>query len=450
MYRRVDLEGRLPDPAVETRAIDSIAHGVGTRSALVAFYSGIERRVRGLDREEALKVLAEMEIGDRTEPEKANRQDEVDASLARVVNIAKAEAVDCEDPDDPTADPGTDPGTGPGTTPDIGLVDSVPLFEAWRKTYPAALYGAYKTFSVGYQSCTAISGKPMTSSSPSISGVSIVGTHSDGVGKQRLVSDAAAVFATNPFYSARVSPLTACFTATSTPIIYDYGGKPYASSTVGAELDLTRNAGSGTSALGIDCSGFVGAAILSGGLRLKVGVSSKPYQVSGVGAASYADPQANGLTCFNRLKSTATQTLRPGDIVSHPGHVWMVASVGPDPLGINGATTAAQCDAVTSSKFDFTIIQSSSGKGGIGMNRIRAADWLATSSAFRDGMVAYAKSFCRVRLGLTPETTLANKSLAVVVRHSGTDSCKDRRITLAGESCLKSCPSSTLLLAESP
>jgi hypothetical protein len=195
----------------------------------------------------------------------------------------------------------------------------------------------------------------------------------------------------------------------------------------------------------VDCSGFVASAVLTGGLRLKSGVSSKPYQASGVGAASFTDPQNNGLTCFARLKSTATQSLHPGDVIARPGHVFMVASVGDDPLGIDSAKTAADCDAVSSANFNFTIIQSSSGKGGIGMNRYKASSYLAGNTSFRQGLEAYARSFCQVRLGLRDPTTLANTSLAVVVRHTGTEECKDRRISLAGESCLSSCPLDTVL-----
>jgi len=222
-------------------------------------------------------------------------------------------------------------------------------------------------------------------------------------------------------------------------LIYDYGGKPYASSALGSSIDLFRNAGSGTSALGVDCSGFVTTSVLAGGLRLKQNVSSKPPQSGGVNAAMYANPAGNGLSCFERVASHPTQNLRSGDLIANTGHVVMVDQVGADPFGIAGAKTATACDQVTAARFSFTIIQSSPSKGGIGMNRYRAADYLAGSSSMRSGLEAYARSFCRVRLGLDSPSTLASSSKAVVVRHIGGPACTDSRIPLAGEACLRSC-----------
>jgi hypothetical protein len=157
----------------------------------------------------------------------------------------------------------------------------------------------------------------------------------------------------------------------------------------------------------------------------------------------FASPAKNGLSCFAPVASTPSAVLRAGDVIANTGHVVMVDRVGSDPFGIANAKTATDCANITSKGFDFTIVQSSPSKGGIGLNRYRAADYF--SGSMRTGMEAYAKSFCRVRLGLASPTTLASPSYAVVIRHTGTPSCVDQRIALEGESCMRSCAPNTLL-----
>jgi hypothetical protein len=430
LYRQVDHEGGLPAEASVATEVSTLGHGADTRNALVGLYGQIERNVRGLDREEALRVLAEMEIGDRTTEEKAARQDELERRLASTQSIATAEAGECTEPE-------------PGTSPDTNGGDSVALFEGWRQSVPRAVYGAYKTLSVAYQSCNVMDLRPITASTSNVSGISVTGMHPNGVGRARVVSNADAVFRTNPYYANRVSPGAGCFASPSIPLIYDYGGKPYTTSAITSTINLHKNGGSGTSALGIDCSGFVSTAVVSGGLRLRSGTSSKAYQVSGISASMFASPAKNGLSCFAPVASTSSAQLRAGDVIANTGHVVMVDRVGNDPFGIAGARNESDCANVTSKNFDFTIVQSSPSKGGIGLNRYRAADYL--SGSMRSGMEAYAKSFCRVRLGLASPTTLASPSYAVVIRHTGTPSCVDQRIALEGESCMRSCAPNTLL-----
>ncbi len=426
LYRQVDQNGRLPDTEEVGREVRTLARTAEQGDALVRVYRDLRKAVSDLGREEAIQALAEMELGDRTTPEKAARQDALEAAQADAMAISTAVDGACApDPD----------GSQPVILPPA---DSISMFEGWRRSLPAPVYGAYKTFSVAYQSCNAVGIRPLTSSVASVDGIDIVGRHSNGVGQKRVVGDASAVFRSNPFYAGRASPVSGCFRATDTPLIYDYGGKPYANTSANS-IDLFKNAGSGTSALGIDCSGFVAASVLTGGLRLKSGVSSKAAQSSGVNAAMFANPSGNGLSCLARVQSTASQRLRPGDIIANGGHVIMVDRVGADPFGIANARSAADCAAVSSSRFDFTIIQSSPSKGGIGLNRHRAADYLAGSSSMRSGLIAYAKSFCEVKLGLRSPTTLANTSKAVIVRHLGTSSCVDKPIAIEQQGCLSGC-----------
>jgi hypothetical protein len=427
LYRQVEESGTLPAASEIESDVRSLARTLDQAESLVAAYSAIAHETRFLRREDALVRLAQMEIGDRTTAEKSASQDEIETKLSKALTSSVAALGNCP----------TNPST-PGTPTAPGSADSIPLFEAWRITVPASLYGAYKTLSVGYQSCNAMALPALSNSIAAIIGVTVTGNHASGTGLTREVTDAAAVYRTNPFYSGRRSPARGCFSATDSPLIYDYGGKPY-TSTASSAIDLTKNAGSGTDALGIDCSGFVTTSILAGGLRLKQNVSSKAAQSGGVSASMFADPAGNGLSCFNRLASTTSEDLHSGDIIANTGHVVMVDKVSADPFGIGAAKSAADCEKVSVSNFKFTIIQSSASKGGIGMNRYLASDFLAGYSAMNSGLVAYARSFCRVRLGLGPVETLANTSKAVIIRNQGGSACTDTRISLTGESCLQAC-----------
>jgi len=425
LYRQVDRNGGLPAASDVETEIHSLAKNAAQADALVAAYSSIAREIRSLGRNEAMARLAEMEIGDRTSDEKVARQDEVEKNLTRALRTSIEALGTCPANSVPPAS--------------VGITDSVPLFEGWKTSVAPALYGAYKTISVGYQSCNAVALTPLSASIAAVSGITVTGTHPSGTGLTREVTDSAAVFRTNPFYAGRNSPPGGCFTASTIPLIYDYGGKPYASTAAGGEMDLFKNSGTGTDALGIDCSGFITTSVLAGGLRLKQNVSSKAAQTSGVNAAMFSNPAGNGLSCFARVPSTKTQSLISGDIIANSGHVIMVDRTSADPFGVASAKTTGDCDHVSSSNFDFTIIQSSASKGGIGMNRYRAADFLAGYTAMRTGLEAYAKSFCRVRLGVDSEETLANPSEAVVVRHTGAAGCMDAALPLTGQNCLQAC-----------
>jgi hypothetical protein len=333
LYRQVEHSGVLPDSSEVDRAIRATSRSDAQATALVGAYSSIAREIRFLSPSEALIRLAQMEIGDRTTPEKSARQDEIESKMARALQESVSALGECSTPD-PVVIPGD--------------ADSVVLFEGWRKARRPQLYGAYKAISVAYQSCNILSVPPLSKSSPSIEGVEIIGDHPNGVGLARVVSDRDAVYRTNPYYAGRVSPVSGCFHAGTTPLIYDYGGKPFASSSSGGVIDFFKDAGSGTEALGVDCSGFVAASVLAGGLRLKRNVSSKAPQSGGVNATMFSDPAKNGLSCFSRVASTPSANLQEGDLFANGGHIFMVDRVGSDPLGIAGAKTSADCAAVSS------------------------------------------------------------------------------------------------------
>jgi cell wall-associated NlpC family hydrolase len=430
-----------------------------------------------------LKVLAAMEVGDRTTAIKESLQDRQEQSFRRIRALVNETGVACESDDNeksgdlPEPDPEREPAqdeqepvpdssptpapqptppvtaptppratpTPPAATPTprppsstVGVgADRNPsrMLASWRDRNPV-VYGALKTFSTAYQSCEAAQRRPIiNSSTPSARGISVVGTHSSGVGRKRVVSDVEELLRTHWYYIGWQKPGASCVQPNRQPLIYDYGGKPFASAEVNSELDMFRNAGSGTAALGIDCSAFVYSALASSGMKLKKDGRLIARMVSGVSSTMLKDPQRNGLTCLNHVRMTAGNQLKAGDIISIRGHVVLVEAVGADPLAINRPTSAAQCSGIRSSQFDFTIMQSSPSKGALGINRYKAADYL--SGTMKSGLEDLAQDLCRARFG--GGSVLSNNTAVGVTRHLGTPECLDRPVALAQESCLVSC-----------
>ena len=132
---------------------------------------------------------------------------------------------------------------------------------------------------------------------------------------------------TNPYFKNYSKPSASCFDVTKTPLIYDYGGRPV---TTTGLYDLFKNSGSGTAALGTDCSGFVYMAVTSAGLRVKKGTAIKPSLIAGATSSQFTNPQKNGLTCFDYVKFSGRDSLRAGDVVAKNGHVFLPARRGLD------------------------------------------------------------------------------------------------------------------------
>ena len=291
-----------------------------------------------------------------------------------------------------------------------------------------------------YQSCEVTEVDPLTEETPKVGGIKIVGTHPSGGGYIREISDLNLLLTTHPYLSDYKQPLSTCFPVLQHPGIYDYGGKPYAESGRIDTLNLFRNAGTGSKELGIDCSGFVYTALASAGLKLKKTGRLKAIGVYGVSASMMKNPQNNGLTCLNEVIFTPTQSLRPGDILASSGHVFLIDSTGPDPLGIGQITKIENCDDqhISPFDFDFTLIQSDPSKGGIGLNRMKAVDYLMTSLTMAEAMMEHAVKACQAKL--LHQNVKSKSTLASLVRHSGTEDCTDNELELTQVSCITSCP----------
>lgn len=374
--------------------------------------------------QEMLEAMTALEIGDRTTPEKVELREKLDAAYSRVNESAKAAGLACATPVVPSA---------PTDMEAEAISDSA--------TSNLPVRGALRVLATAYQSCQAPRLAAMTRSTASIGSgaVTIVGTHSDGIGKKRVVSNAAQLMATNYYTKGGVETGSSCFNIKSNPLIYDYGGKPFATATSTSTLNLFKNSGSGTAALGIDCSGYVFSSMAVSGLRLSPGKKLTAAQVYGVSARMFMDPANNGLKCFAPVPSKKDDSLRPGDILASKGHIVMVASVGSDPFGIAKTMSMSDCSAARLSfrNFDFEIMQSSPIKGGIGINRIQMADYLEDNGAdMKAGLIDYAVAACKAKFG-APGTV--KPTTARLVRHSLTADCKDTAVPLEKESCVSSC-----------
>lgn len=312
------------------------------------------------------------------------------------------------------------------------------MLETWRKSRHPAVYGALKTIATSYQSCEAGQRPAMTSDTRNVEGISIVGTHPNGVGRIRAISDLPRLLRTDYYLLSYERPSSSCFKIQSSPLIYDYGGKPSTDTGTDAVLDLFRNAGTGGQVLGIDCSGYVYSALATAGLKLKSSGRLKAIGVHGVNASMLMNPRSNGLTCLDLVTFTSRETLKPGDLLASSGHVVMIESVGPDPLGIASITRESDCKRtnISLSRLDFTILQSSPSKGGIGINHMRAADYLADGGSMATAMIEHAVNACLAKFR---GPIVSKSSSANLVRHKGTSECLDRPVRLAREECIAGC-----------
>lgn len=298
--------------------------------------------------------------------------------------------------------------------------------------------GANKTLGVAYQSCEAVRKPAMTVQTPNLQGISITGTHPDGVGRKRVIGDLPALLRTD-YYIKDFQLGANCKDIRKSPLIYDYGGKPHTPS-AGTSMDLFINAGDGTTVLGIDCSGYVFTSIATAGLKLDPNKKLKPVLVHGINAVMYKEPVKNGMPCFEKISVGTVGTLKAGDVAAKSGHIVIVESVGADPLGISNATTEAQCNALTSKNFDFIVAQSSPSKEGVGINKFVAKDYLLESAGMRTGFEKYAREACKAKLK-NSNVTLTGQEVQVI-RHKMTAACIDQPVQLVGEACVSSCSAS--------
>jgi hypothetical protein len=369
---------------------------------------------------ELLKVLTALELGDRTSSSKIALQNKLEVNFDKIRADVAQFRVQCRTPEEPQ-------------TP---VAAATPLV-AEGKTLALPVFGAKWAMATAYQSCQALSQPALTRATPNAEGIVITGKNADGIGSSRQIASVSSLLRTHPYYKDVTSYGPSCLSNRTSPLIYDYGGRPYATATAGSTLNFFRDSGYGTSVLGIDCSGYVYTALAAAGLRLTASKELKAGDVYGISSTMFLEPEANRLTCLQKITVTPEQNLKAGDIAAIQGHVVMIDSVGADPLGIKNAGSAADCAKLSSKNFDFVIIQSSNSKQGIGINRYKASDYLADTNTLRSGFEKYAYYACLAKFN--NQSYKPNLGTASVIRHKLTPECLGARVALTQESCIKDC-----------
>jgi hypothetical protein len=369
---------------------------------------------------ELLTVLTALELGDHTTTSKITLQAKVESSFEKIQSDVKQFQVQCATPEEPPPPVAAATPVGP---------------EA--KTLSLPVFGAKWAMATAYQSCQALNEPVLTRATPDADGIVITGTHEDGIGSLRQIASVSSLLRTHPYYKNVTNYGPSCLSNRSTPLIYDYGGRPYATATAGSTLNLFRDSGYGTRVLGIDCSGYVYTALAAAGLRLSASKQLKASDVYGISSTMFLEPEANKLTCLQKITVTPNQNLKAGDIAAIQGHVVMVDSVGADPFGIRNASSAADCANLSAKNFDFVIIQSSNSKEGIGINRFKASEYLADTNTLRVGFERYAYYSCLAKFNDRNYTP--NLGTTSVIRHKLTSECMGTRIALTQESCIQDC-----------
>ena len=384
--------------------------------------------------QQLLMLLSAIDVGDRTTPFRSYLQDKVTTEFAQLKQVMAKYDLPCTAEKEKFA-------AKVETTASDADYESLKQ-QALNAGVPLSSFGDRWVFATTYQSCQSEQLPAMTTQTPIAEGIKIVGTAPDGVGKRRIISSLPELQKTDYYIKQEIRKADGCYDVSQKPLIYNYGGKPYATTAADSTLDLfTPNGNGQPGVLGIDCSGYVFSSMAAAGLRLKVGRALKASDALAWGSTAYLEPQKNGLTCLDKITVTPTDSLHAGDIVAVNGHVLLIDKAGTDPLGVEKAGKQSDCAKLSSDDFDFVIAQSSNSKNGIGINYFEAKDFLPTDSEMKTGLQKYAYYACLARFqGKSSTPSLGTLS---VVRHKGTAECLAPRVKLAHESCIQSC--STLL-----
>jgi hypothetical protein len=441
LHRIAETEGQYPSAEEVRTALLKAGQDKGLEGsayenyveAFVANYSaiieGIKKNFAPADLAGWNKALAEMEIGARVTEVHAKLQDEIKAKQQKLDEAEHLLGKTCANPDAGQVTLPLPPPPDPTAT----------VWDQLKSTVTPEVYGARRTLATAYQSCDVLKLAPVNAATPNVQGITITGTHPAG-GRMRQISSVSNVASTHYYIKGMKQPRTSCFKVSGSPLIYDFGGKPYVSSSNEKLLDFFKNGGSGTSVLGIDCSAFVFSSLAVAGLKLDPD-PKKPLKaslVSGVGSSMFKEPQSNGLRCLDKISVSKSISILPGDIIAINGHVVMIDAIGADPFGLNKITQSSDCTSakLPYTSFDFTIAQSAPVKEGMGINRYSAKDYLATSNTFRTGVTNYAVAACKAKFGVS--STVSTTSLAIV-RHRKTADCMTAPLQENKEDCITSC-----------
>ncbi|AZZ37757.1 hypothetical protein CIK05_13430 [Bdellovibrio sp. qaytius] len=377
---------------------------------------------------EHLQTIIEMEMGDTSTPENVQLNQAAAKTFAKVDQSVKELDVQCgsgettEEPGDPAVvEQPVDDGSA--------TVSDAPVAVAQKNV----VVGSHNVLATAYQSCAVLEIPDMSAATPDAQGIERYGTHPDGIGGKRRVASLSSVQNTHPYIKVAGGAQAGCFNVRNNPLIYDYGGEASVANNV---INFAKDSGSGTSALGVDCSAYVSSAIAAGGLRYKPGVENKAIYIRQT-SSKFINAKSSGFSCFNNVTATPSTSILPGDIVGVSGHVLIVDKVGADPFGLKRLKSASDCNSMNISNFDFTVSQSSPSKGGVGLNKYVAKDYLRESTKMSTAFLGFAKAACQAYFG--GKSVATPSSSYGVIRHNGQANCLSPRIQLAYQSCVSQC-----------
>lgn len=304
-------------------------------------------------------------------------------------------------------------------------------------------WGSLWSMGVAYQSCAVLKHKVLDKNTGRIQGIKILAEPHPFGGLLRVIEDLGLYMKTQVYLQDQdwqIEPIyyPSCMKKNRGQLIYDFGGRP--KSVNNQVYDLYQDAGTGSLALGVDCSGLVTLGAMTAGLKLKQNRENKFTDVYGVGAGMIANPEGNGLSCFSSTKNFALHNIfEVGDLIANKDHVVQVARIGNDPLGFAKASLKKNCQLISTNDFDFDILQSSPSFGGMGIHQVNGRDYFQKEAlSMGQELLAWARIQCVKQI--ENKNPSAQDSSLQVVRHIDTPSCdSDWRMQLAGEECLLQC-----------
>lgn len=385
----------------------------------------------GLPWKEQVQKIIEYEMEDQSDPVTAKSSKQISEKVKSIKKISENLGVACQSPD--TTPPETSPETSPVTSPEelhATPGTTLPAPGVTKSTYMAK--GLDRVFATAYQSCRVLDLPEMDRSTASVAGITRDGDHEDGIGGKRFITDLRAVQNTH-YYIRGIASESSCREVRNNPLIYDYGGSPAVTST---SINFFTNAGTGTAALGVDCSAYISSGIAVAGLRYKPGLENKPIYIR-QNSRKFIDAQASGFACFENVTVSKTASIKPGDIVGVIGHVLAVDKVGTDPFAIGLLKSASECATLDYKKFDIVVSQSSPSKNGIGINKYHLKDYLDETGKMRTAFTEMGKQACLAHF--QNKNIKPKSSEWGFLRHKGSAECMAPRVTIAGESCTQKC-----------
>jgi hypothetical protein len=226
-----------------------------------------------------------------------------------------------------------------------------------------------------------------------------------------------------------------CAPVCEKPPVFRYGGKPTLSKAGEMNVHSTTGATSETKISGLDCSGFVSAALRAAGLKFKTNASTLNFATLAMG-----DFGKSSQDCLQPAQFTADAAMVSGDIIvwpGDPGHAMIVESTGTDPFGIqkimNKEDQTKKRDEsyclgdsfqsqVNAQDFDFKLIMSGTPNGeGVGTLRVRAKDYFSNEKydkRFGSYMKELAVKACKAKLGKPQDGVIEKQRREfVVLRH---------------------------------